>query len=179
MARRTEGREHRQPAGARGNGGNAAAPETHIETLDQEAGKTLDEARMVLPGMQALFGFQLIAVFNSQFQSLGVLAKYAHLVAVVLVTLGIALIMSPAILHRVAERGRVSRRFIDLASSFIAWAMLPLALGLTLDVMVVGWVISESHAIAGAVGAGALALFTTLWLVFPLTQRRRRRAEGR
>jgi len=185
MTRRPQGREHRPPASRHypmrdgTDPGDADTPDTHVETLDQEAGKTLDEARMVLPGMQALFGFQLIAVFNAQFQSLGALARYAHLVAVVLVTLGIALIMSPAILHRVAERGRVSRRFIDMASYFIAWAMLPLALGLTLDVIVVGWVISESVAIVGAIGAGTFALFTTLWLVFPLAQRRRRRAEQR
>ena len=42
MARRTEGREHRQPAGARGNGGNAAAPETHIDaTLMLDAGSMM------------------------------------------------------------------------------------------------------------------------------------------
>jgi len=153
----------------------AGATEVEVETLDQEAGKTLDEARMVLPGMQALFGFQLIAVFNPQFQSLGTLAKDAHLVAVVLVTLGIALIMTPAIFHRIAERGRVSRRFIDLASCFIAWAMAPLAVGLTLDVMLVAWVISESREVVIGVGAGALVLFSALWLVFPFAQRRRRR----
>ncbi|TLG71825.1 hypothetical protein [Methylocystis sp. B8] len=27
----------------------------------------IEEARMVLPGIQALFGFQLIAVFNNRF----------------------------------------------------------------------------------------------------------------
>jgi hypothetical protein len=30
---------------------------------------TLDEARMVIPGIQALFGFQLIAVFNERFDT--------------------------------------------------------------------------------------------------------------
>ena len=30
----------------------------------------LDEARMILPGVQALFGFQLIAVFNQRFDDL-------------------------------------------------------------------------------------------------------------
>jgi hypothetical protein len=33
-------------------------------TLTDAAGRLLDECRMVLPGIQALFGFQLIAVFN-------------------------------------------------------------------------------------------------------------------
>lgn len=32
--------------------------------LSQAAQHLLEECRMVLPGIQALFGFQLIAVFN-------------------------------------------------------------------------------------------------------------------
>ena len=33
-------------------------------TLAEAAQALLDECRMILPGIQALFGFQLIAVFN-------------------------------------------------------------------------------------------------------------------
>jgi hypothetical protein len=36
-------------------------------TLSKAAEYLLDECRMVLPGIQALFGFQLIAVFNTGF----------------------------------------------------------------------------------------------------------------
>src|SRR5260370_35680820 len=36
-------------------------------TLAEAARSLLDECRMVLPGIQALFGFQLIAVFSSRF----------------------------------------------------------------------------------------------------------------
>ena len=35
--------------------------------LSQTVTFILEECRMVLPGIQALFGFQLIAVFNSTF----------------------------------------------------------------------------------------------------------------
>jgi hypothetical protein len=38
------------------------------ESLKDAVQQTLDEARMVQPGIQALFGFQLIAVFNDGFQ---------------------------------------------------------------------------------------------------------------
>ncbi len=40
------------------------------ESLQQQAQQTIEEARMVLPGIQALFGFQLIAIFNIRFQDL-------------------------------------------------------------------------------------------------------------
>ena len=154
-----------------------SAPErrdsVHVESLEEEAGKTLSEARMVLPGMQALFGFQLIAVFNQGFRELGALERYVHLCALLLVTVGIALIMTPAIFHRIAERGRVSRRFIELASRFIACAMVPLALGIVLDLALVAWVIAQSVPIAIGVGSATLVLFAGLWFVFPWSQRRR------
>jgi hypothetical protein len=39
-------------------------------SLEEETRTVIEEARMVLPGIQAVFGFQLIAVFNSGFHSL-------------------------------------------------------------------------------------------------------------
>ena len=48
----------------------AQAPE-HEEreelSLSKAAEYLLEECRMVLPGIQALFGFQLVAVFNQSF----------------------------------------------------------------------------------------------------------------
>jgi hypothetical protein len=43
--------------------------EHSVEKLSLEDALThlLEECRMVLPGVQALFGFQLIAVFNRSF----------------------------------------------------------------------------------------------------------------
>jgi len=42
----------------------------HRETLEEEATHVTDEARMLLPGVQTVLGFQLIAVFNQRFQDL-------------------------------------------------------------------------------------------------------------
>ena len=147
-----------------------------VESLEGEAGKMLDEARLVLPGIQALFGFQLIAVFNQGFMELSALEKNGHLCALLLVTLGIALIMTPAIFHRIAERGRITRHFIDVASHLIAWAMAPLALGITLDVTLVTWLITRSGILALTVGIVVLVVFTGLWFVYPWARRRRRHA---
>jgi len=43
------------------------SPEREELPLSKAVSLMLDECRMVLPGLQALFGFQLIAVFNSGF----------------------------------------------------------------------------------------------------------------
>ena len=81
----------------------------------------LDEARMVLPGIQALFGFQLIAVFTEGFRRLADVERLAHLGSLLLVTIAIALIMTPAAYDRIVGEPRVSRRFITLASRLITW----------------------------------------------------------
>ncbi|MGE5072104.1 MAG: DUF6328 family protein, partial [Anaerolineae bacterium] len=61
----------------------------------------LNECRMVLPGVQALFGFQLIAVFNQGFsEKLSTGEQYLHLAALALVANSGALVMAPAAYHR-------------------------------------------------------------------------------
>ena len=57
-------------------------------SLDSAATHILEECRMVLPGIQALFGFQLIAVFNDGFgEKLSAPQQLLHLAAIVLVYL--------------------------------------------------------------------------------------------
>jgi hypothetical protein len=65
------------------------------EALAKKAQITIDEARMILPGLQALFGFQMISVFNQTFSSISTTDQSIHLVALLLTALSIALIMTP------------------------------------------------------------------------------------
>jgi hypothetical protein len=44
--------------------------EERRESLEEEATYATDETRMVLPGVQAILGFQLVAVFNQRFTEL-------------------------------------------------------------------------------------------------------------
>ena len=46
--------------------------EVEKEPLDKELQHTLEEARTVIPGLQALFGFQLIVPFHPTFKQLDV-----------------------------------------------------------------------------------------------------------
>lgn len=45
----------------------------------------IEEARVVLPGVQALFGFQTIAVFKDRFGELAYYAKASHAAALIMV----------------------------------------------------------------------------------------------
>jgi hypothetical protein len=140
---------------------------------DRVAQEVLEEARIVLPGIQTLFGFQLIATFAERFRQLGEGAQMLHYAALMLVALSVVLIMTPVAYHRIAERKTVSQWFIDLASALITTAMLPLMFALSFEVYIVGQIIIGSTE-ASIVAAALFLLTGVLWFVFPLVMRRRR-----
>src|SRR5712691_1359366 len=128
----------------------------------------LEECRMVLPGIQALFGFQLIAVFNERFsEKLSKGEQLLHLAAIVLVTVAIALVMAPAALQRRSQPQSVSKRFIKLSSGLLHAGMFPLALGLALDVYLITGIIVGKPAPGLVVALVLLAIFAVLWLWLP------------
>ncbi len=144
------------------------------ESLDDEVEHILEESRMVLPGLQALFGFQLIAVFNPRFDDvLRHPAQELHLAAVILTALAIALIMAPAAYHRQAERGLLSRYLADYASRLLAIAMAPLLTALAIEVSLVAFVILRNLAGSVVIGASLFLAFGWLWYVFPAYRKRR------
>jgi hypothetical protein len=153
---------------AAARGSPQAAKDPEHESLKDSLQQTLEEARMVLPGVQALFGFQLIAVFNEGFaRDLSEAEQLLHLVAIVLVTIAIALVMTPAAYHRQVEPRGASASFVRLASRLISGAMMPLAFGLALDLHLVGRLISGSPTVAATIAGLALAVFLALWFGFP------------
>jgi len=144
------------------------------ESLDTEVEHIIEEARMVLPGIQALFGFQLIAVYNNRFSTaLSVVAQEIHLASLLLVALSIALIMAPAAYHRQAERNFVSRYFADYASHLVTVALIPLLIAISIDVGLVALIVTDSIAVAIAFAVFLTAFFAWFWFLLP---RRRRRA---
>ena len=123
---------------------------------------------MVLLGIQALFGFQLIAVFNQRFSTeLSRSEQLVHLIALLLTAVSAALIMTPAAYHRQAERGHVSEYFIAMASHLMTLAMIPLMFGICLDVFLLVRMILGNATAALATGLGLLCLYAGLWFGFP------------
>ena len=143
-------------------------------SLDSAAAHLLEECRMVLPGIQALFGFQLIAVFNQGFgEKLSQAEQVLHLVAIVLTTLSMALVMTPAALHRQAEPKEVSERFLWMASNMVLAGMFPLAVAVGLDAYVVASVVLQNNVLATLLAVGLIVVFAVLWLVLPRREHRR------
>src|SRR5437763_1186415 len=103
-------------------------------SLEDTVTHVLGECRLVLPGMQALFGFQLIAVFNAGFsQKLSAAEQRLHLAAILCVIVAIGLVMSPAVIHRYRERRSVSRRFVEIASRLLLSSVIAVASGAMLE----------------------------------------------
>ena len=141
-------------------------------SLKDAVEQALEEARMVLPGIQALFGFQLVAVFNQRFDSaLDGRQQGLHLAALLLVALAAALVMTPAAYHRQACRGSVSKELLRVASGFISAALVPLMAGLSLDVYLVALLILRDEARATGLAGALFAVFAGLWFVFPYLRR--------
>lgn len=146
---------------------------TDSDHLNEEMRNIIEEARVILPGVQALFGFQTIAVFNDRFTELPAYAKECHLLGLGMVIIAVALVMTPAVYYRVVEPANISPGMIRRSSSLIRWALAPLACGLALDMFtVIIMATSDFHVSLG----GALATFlflSGLWFAFPWHQRNR------
>jgi hypothetical protein len=153
----------------------SAGGDVEKETLEKQAQQTLGEARTVVPGVQALFGFQLIVAFHPRFTSLQGALKVVHLAALVLVAASMALIMAPAAYHRLVERGQVSQHFVDLASRLVAGAMIPLMFAISLDVLLVSHVVLDNAAMAIGIATLVWSFFAMLWVIYPLAKRSERR----
>jgi hypothetical protein len=141
--------------------------------LDSAAAHLLEECRMVLPGIQALFGFQLIAVFNDGFgEKLTSGQQQLHFLALFLVALSAGLVMAPAAIHRQTQQRAVSERFIWLSSWLLLLSMYPLAVGLSLDVYLIGQVVFGTAVASVAVAAVLFAVLMGLWVALPRHERK-------
>ena len=141
--------------------------------LSEAASFLLEECRMVLPGIQAIFGFQLVAVFNQRFSDLPEYEQAIHFIAMSLDALAIALVMCPAAYHRMSIPFRVTRQFIRNSSRLLMAAMIPLGLGLAADYYIIARLVFED-APQGWLAALAVILFGVLslfWFIFPRSRR--------
>ncbi|MDT4895134.1 MAG: hypothetical protein QOH25_211 [Acidobacteriota bacterium] len=136
----------------------------------------LTECRVVLPGAQALLGFQFVTTLMEAFEKLPSSSKYVHLASLALVALSTVLLMTPAAYHRIVERGEETKHFHRFASRILVAAMIPLALGVSGDLFVVVRKVTESTTSAAASAIVSLLFFYGLWFGFTLYRRNRLRS---
>ena len=146
--------------------------EAEKTSLTDKIKQILTEGRIVLPGAQALLGFQLSAFLTDGFEKLPRESQVIHLIALGLIALTAILLMTPPAYHRIVEKGGESEHFQKLAGRFVCSAMVPLALGITLDFYIVVNKVSKSPPLAIVLAGIALVMFYGLWFVYPLLRAR-------
>jgi hypothetical protein len=82
--------------------------------LHEKIDAMLTEARVILPGAQALLGFQLATVLTEAFERLDPELRSLHGGALLLVCLSVLLLMAPAAYHRIVYAGEDSAEFTRL-----------------------------------------------------------------
>src|SRR5207248_9647432 len=131
----------------------------------------LTEARLIIPGAQALLGFQLTVTLTRAFAELPWGTKIVHAVALCSIALAIILLITPASLHRISFGGEDDPEFVGIASAFVIAAPVPIGLGIALDTYVAAERALDSRMVAALLAAGAILVLASLWYVIPLWRR--------
>ncbi len=149
---------------------------TSIETKIEQM---LTEARVIIPGAQALLGFQFTVILTHAFGNLSQASRLLHVAALCCVALSMMVLMTPAALHRISFGGENSARFYAMSSRLTVAAGVPLALGISGDLYVAIAEASGSMAWGVVLAAVALLCLFTLWYVVPFSIRRQRARQRR
>jgi hypothetical protein len=144
--------------------------------IEDQIQHALTDARVVLPGAQALLGFQFVGVFLGGFEELPASSQYIHVVSLTLVTLSTILLMMPAAYHRLVEQGRPSEHFLRLTRNAVVSSMIPLGAGICGDFFIVIRKVSGSTLMASSTSLLLLAMFYTLWFGLRLLRSGNRKA---
>jgi uncharacterized protein DUF6328 len=148
--------------------------------LDKAASLVLDESRMILPGIQALFGFQLIVVFSTTFtEKLNPFEQRLHLIAILLVVLATMIILTQAMFHRQTGEKEVAEEFIRIASRLLLLSMFPIVSSISIEVYLISRVILNNTFWALFFTILLFTLFLILWIGLPRIEALRRLLAGK
>jgi len=151
-----------------------------VSALAQRLKHGLNEARILILGVQVLLGFHLRAPLEPGYERLSPVAHGLKLGGLVLLLVAVALLMAPAAYHRIVDAGYASERVHRFATWTMAVALMPIGLALAADFYVAleGAAASATSALAAG---GLAATAGALWYALPLSLRGpgpRRAAEG-
>jgi hypothetical protein len=144
------------------------SPEIHHESLAEEAANIMGEARMVIPGVQTIFGFQLVAVFGSEYtQKLSQNQQYLLLASMVLLAWSLALLMAPAAFHRRSRPDILSRKWVKLSSYLLAWGMNLFMVSVVVEAYLIASVMGLNPIASTILTASVLVVFLVFWIIYP------------
>jgi hypothetical protein len=165
-------------AALRPRGGVRSGRKDEPVSLKDRIAALLTESRIVLPGVQALLGFQFAAYLTDGYERAPVDARIAHTVGLGLLIMAMILLMAPAAFHRLAERGEDTPRVERFCATLVMAAMAPLGLAISADLFVICRLVGATTEPAMVVAGCAITAAGAAWYVFPLSARARTRTSG-
>jgi hypothetical protein len=136
--------------------------------LKTKVEQLLTEARVIIPGGQALFGFQFIAMLTTGFDKLPPSSQLVHTAALCFTALNVIVLMAPAALHRLSFGGENSEEFLQLGSALIVTAPMLLAVAVAAELYVVFDKVLANSVSASIASFGGWLVMTAFWYVIPL-----------
>jgi Family of unknown function (DUF6328) len=145
--------------------------------IDRELLEFLNELRVVLPGVQVLFGFLLAMPFQGAFERVSFLERRLYFLCFLLSCAACAFLIAPSMYHRLHWRRDV-RDKEQMLSTFNLLAIIGgslLGLAMVATVFLIAELLFGFLPAAATAAAGALVFFG-LWYALPLLRKNRERA---
>ncbi len=133
----------------------------------------LQEARMVLPGVQAFLGFQLVSVFSPGFAAIPQIDQCIHVAAIFLSINAFCFLLTPTAIDRQCDPEWLTHDFAMTASRLTFLGMLPLMLSTVLDAYVVFHAVLKDMRIAIPLALLLLAELVYCWVIWPYLKNKR------
>jgi hypothetical protein len=126
------------------------------------------ESRVVLPGIQAVLGFQFASILTAGFQNMSQSLKLIHFFSMIMVLFSVILLIAPVAYHHITLEGVDTKRLVHFGGRMIIFSIVLLGLGLATDFYVVVDKITGSSELA-IVGFGlTIALLFSVWFGYSI-----------
>lgn len=159
------------PSGDRRAVGGPQPDESPKERVDRELGELVEETRVVLPGVEILFGFLIILPFQFSDELAG-FERILYLGAFLAVSVGLALLVASTVEHRIRFRHMDKEQWLFRANRQMIAGIAAVAVGVVLTVyLVLETILGGMPALLLA--AGNAAVMGWLWFAGPLVRTRR------
>jgi hypothetical protein len=148
----------------------ARRDEDEAERLDRELIELLNELRVVMPGVQVLFGFLLTVPFQQRFDVVTAFQKDVYFATLLVTAASAAFLMGPSAFHRLTFRHGQKPYLIHLGTRQTIAGLVLLAIAMNGALLLLCDVLFSSLTVVVVIACTSV-LFTWLWFGLPLWRR--------
>jgi hypothetical protein len=144
------------------------------EEADRRYNELLQEVRVAQTGVQFLFAFLLTLAFTQRFTEITQFQEWLYIASLLLAAAAAALLIGPVPFHRILYRRGLKPRLVAGANVMVRWGLFVLVLAINSAILLILDVVLDSPLAYVLTGLTTL-WFATVWYVWPIMARERRR----